>query len=257
MKKIYILGWCVLICFILTGNVLCESKSNLDNANKNIKEGQDNKGSDNGNDKNSKDNKEGQDNKGTDNGNDKDSKDGKDGKDSKDGKDGKDGKDSKDGKDEKKDDPKDEKKKPEDKIIIKKIKIGGSNTTNTINNNEKKKTYTKDNKYKKEDEETEYETVYDESDLTGYPGTYSGGSNSFSHSGFISLDLKYALLFTARYSLLSTYFSSTLESSYFTGEWKGDMLFTGRGGEASFAIMGLDRITWEQYFLWAITNIRQ
>ena len=222
-KKGLLFIFCLIFISVFAVPVLCDESQNnsKENMKEEQKEGQDNKGSDNGNDKNSKDSKEGQDNKGSDNGNDK--------------KEGQDNKGTDNG-----NDKKEEIKKPEDKIIIKKIKIGGDTNTST----EKKKNIDKTKiNIKSEKEEYEYETIEQPGPILDYPGAYSnsGQTGSYYPSGTTGfyLDIKYSLVFTARYSLLGTYFSSTLESNYFTGEWKSDMLLTGAGGEVGFAMKGL------------------
>jgi len=139
---------------------------------------------------------------------------------------------------------KEEPKKTEDKIIIKKTKIGGN--TGSVNN--KKESEKRNKKEVKEKVYIEYEEEEMEPESDGglrplseeFNGISSGGGSSYGGNsyGSFNLDLRYNLTFSAKYSLLGTYFSSYMESNYFTGQWPGDMLFTGNGGELSFTVLG-------------------
>ena len=120
----------------------------------------------------------------------------------------------------------DDNKPPEDKIIIRKINIGGDSNNNNERKNEERQNY---------DRGTDLETTY------GYWPEYYNPADDYIYDtdSFSNLNLSFKLAFSAKYSLLGTYFTSFLESKYFKGQWNGNMLFSGYGGEASLSIMGL------------------
>ncbi|OGF46505.1 MAG: hypothetical protein A2231_11820 [Candidatus Firestonebacteria bacterium RIFOXYA2_FULL_40_8] len=134
-----------------------------------------------------------------------------------------------------KEDKKDDNKKPADKIIIKKNKIGGSITGNSNTDYDKKN----EKRDKKKHDNYYYETEEEDDSNDGLSSVSQDFEGTGSSNWLWNLNLRYNLTFAVKYSLLGTYLSSYMDSNYFTGQWKGDMLFTGSGGEASFTIMGL------------------